>query len=47
MDAAVFGCWRRETLQQLGMFDEDLASSSNMDPECQAQENRWENSVGA
>ena len=30
-DAAVFGCWRRETLQRLGMFDEDLAGSSDMD----------------
>jgi succinoglycan biosynthesis protein ExoA len=30
-DCAAFGCWRRETLEQLGGFDERLAGSSDMD----------------
>jgi lipopolysaccharide/colanic/teichoic acid biosynthesis glycosyltransferase/GT2 family glycosyltransferase len=30
-DAAAFGCWRRETLENLGLFDERLAGSSDMD----------------
>lgn len=30
-DTAAFGCWRRETLHRLGLFDEDLAGSSDMD----------------
>jgi lipopolysaccharide/colanic/teichoic acid biosynthesis glycosyltransferase len=30
-DAAAFGCWRRETLTELGLFDERLAGSSDMD----------------
>lgn len=30
-DTAAFGCWKRETLNKLGLFDEDLAGSSDMD----------------
>ncbi len=30
-DAAAFGCWRRETLEKLGGFDERLVRSSDMD----------------
>lgn len=30
-DAAAFGCWKRETLEKLGPFDERLAGSSDMD----------------
>ncbi|MCC2639809.1 MAG: putative glycosyltransferase [Nitrospira sp.] len=30
-DAAAFGCWRRDTLERLGSFDERLAGSSDMD----------------
>jgi lipopolysaccharide/colanic/teichoic acid biosynthesis glycosyltransferase/GT2 family glycosyltransferase len=30
-DAAAFGCWKRETFEKLGLFDERLAGSSDMD----------------
>ena len=30
-DAVAFGCWRRETLEKLGPFDERLTGSSDMD----------------
>jgi glycosyltransferase involved in cell wall biosynthesis len=30
-DAAAFGCWRRETLINLGLFDERLTRNSDMD----------------
>ena len=30
-DAAAFGCWKRETLEKLGPFDERLTGSSDMD----------------
>jgi cellulose synthase/poly-beta-1,6-N-acetylglucosamine synthase-like glycosyltransferase len=30
-DAAAFGCWKRETMKKLGLFNEDLAGSSDMD----------------
>lgn|SRR5574340_73691 len=30
-DTAAFGCWKRETLHKLGLFNEDLAGSSDME----------------
>lgn len=30
-DSAAFGCWKRETLENLGLFDESLTRSSDMD----------------